>query len=91
MISKYSNQKLSLINIIDINVVYMCMCMCLGNNHEALLYTNSILDPGDSVSLAGSIHSMRLMLIMPLHAGFILNFRQLCFWVFEFPHFSSST
>ena len=62
--------------------------MCLGNNHEALLYTNSILDPGDSVSLAGSIHSMRLMLIMPLHAGFILNFRQLCFWVFEFPHFS---
>ena len=56
--------------------------MYLGNNHEALLYTNSILDPGDSVSLAGSMHSIHLMLIMPMHAGFILNFRQLSFWVF---------
>ena len=42
----------------------------------------SLLDPGDSVSLAGNMRSICLMLIMPVYAVFILNFGQLLVFVF---------
>ena len=48
----------------------------------------SILDPGDSVFLAGNMHSICFMLIMPLHGGFILNFCQLLVFVFFNFHIS---